>query len=76
MADTARALLGVKDKAVVLTGSMQPARLRVTDAIFNIGYAIGVLQQVPPGIYVAMNGQVFSPEHLKKNREALRFEIE
>jgi L-asparaginase len=75
MADTARALMGVQQKAVVLTGSMQPARWRVSDAIFNIGFAIGSLLQVPHGIYVAMNGQVFEPAHLRKNRSAHRFEI-
>jgi L-asparaginase len=75
MADTARALLGLENKAVVMTGSMQPARLRVSDAIFNIGFAVGALLHVPFGIYVAMNGQVFKPEHLRKNRAAHRFEI-
>ena len=75
MAHTARALVGVENKAVVMTGSMQPARLRVSDAIFNIGFAIGALLHVPHGIYVAMNGQVFEPDHLRKNRAAHRFEI-
>lgn len=75
MAETARFLLHIKDKVVVLTGAMQPARLRVSDAIFNIGFAIGTLMLMPPGIYVAMNGQVFNPTYLRKNREALRFEI-
>ena len=75
MADTARALVGVTGKTVVLTGAMQPARLRVSDAIFNIGFAIGALQQLEPGIYVAMNGQVFDPENLKKNRSEHRFEV-
>jgi L-asparaginase len=74
MADTARALLGVTGKAVVLTGSMQPARLRVSDAIFNIGFALGTLELLPHGIYVAMNGEVFKPEHLRKNLAAQRFE--
>jgi L-asparaginase len=76
MADTARALQSVTGKTIVLTGAMQPARFRVSDAIFNIGYAIGALQLLPEGVYVAINGQVFSPEHLKKNRAAHRFEIE
>ena len=75
MADTARFLQGVPGKTVVLTGAMQPARFRVSDAIFNIGYAIGALELLPEGVYVAMNGEVFKPEHLKKNLEAKRFEI-
>ena len=76
MAYTARALAGIPNKVIVLTGAMQPARLRVSDAIFNIGFAIGALQQLEPGVYVAMNGQVFDPEHLRKNLKAQRFELE
>jgi L-asparaginase len=74
MADTARGLMGIEGKTIVLTGSMQPARLRVSDAIFNIGFAIGVLQLLAPGVYVAINGQVFDPAHLRKNWEQQRFE--
>ena len=76
MIDTARALMGVEGKSVVLTGSMQPARLRVSDAIFNIGFAIATLQQIEAGIYVAINGQVFDPRHVHKNLEKQRFEID
>ncbi len=76
MADTARALEGIPGKVIVLTGAMQPARLRISDAIFNIGFAIGALQQLGHGAYVAMNGQVFDPDHLIKNLKAKRFEVE
>ena len=76
MADTARALVGVTGKTVVLTGAMQPARLRVSDAIFNIGFAIAALQQLEEGVYVAINGQVFDPLHVHKNLEQQRFEAD
>jgi len=76
MADTARALVGVEGKTVVLTGAMQPARLRVSDAIFNIGFAIAALQQLAPGVYVAINGRVFDPAHVRKNWEEQRFEVD
>lgn len=76
MAFTARALAGIPNKVIVLTGAMQPASLRVSDAFFNIGFAIGALQQLAHGVYVAMNGQVFDPEHLVKNLKAKRFEVE
>lgn len=36
MAQTAEALKSVADRTIVLTGAMQPARMRRTDAIFNI----------------------------------------
>jgi L-asparaginase len=71
---TARALAGIPGKTIVLTGSMQPARFRTTDAVFNIGTAIGVVQSSPPGVYVTMNGQVFDPQTTRKNREKNRFE--
>ncbi len=74
MVDTARALGDVGDKTIVLVGSMQPARFRITDAIFNIGYAIAALQLLPAGVYVAMNGQIFDPLTTRKNVEDNRFE--
>ena len=62
------------EKTVVLTGSMQPARMAQTDAVFNIGFAWGVLQTLGPGVYIAMNGQVFDAGHARKNRDAGCFE--
>lgn len=64
----------VPDKHVVLTGALQPAAFRETDAVFNIGVAIGALQTVAPGVYVAMNGQVFDVTQVRKNVAANRFE--
>lgn len=74
MVETARSLVGVPGKTIVLTGSMQPARFRVTDAVFNIGSAIGAVQSLPPGIYIAMNGRVFDPRKTRKNVEKNCFE--
>ncbi|HEV2209694.1 MAG TPA: asparaginase domain-containing protein [Verrucomicrobiae bacterium] len=74
MVETARALGNISNKTVVLTGSMQPARFRSTDAVFNIGCAIGVVQSRPPGVYIAMNGRVFRPDQTRKNREKNCFE--
>jgi L-asparaginase len=74
MIQTAKALCGIPNKTIVLTGSMQPARFRVTDAIFNIGSAIGAVQSLSPGVYIAMNGRVFDPTRVRKNREKNRFE--
>jgi L-asparaginase len=58
----------------VLTGSMQPGRFRVTDAVFNIGTALGAVECSPPGVYIAMNGCIFDPAHSRKNRSQHRFE--
>jgi len=74
MIETAKVLRGIPHKTIVLTGSMQPARFRVTDAIFNIGSAIGAVQSLAPGVYIAMNGRVFDPNRVRKNPEKNRFE--
>ena len=74
MIDTARALRGIPGKTIVLTGSMQPAMFKVTDAVFNVGMAVAAAQTLPPGVYVAMNGRIFDPEHSRKNRDLRCFE--
>lgn len=75
MAETAEALTDLPGKIIVLTGAMAPARFRVTDAIFNIGTAIGALQSMKEGVYLAMNGQIFKAGSVRKNREAGKFEV-
>lgn len=74
MTETAAALRDIPDKVIVFTGSMVPARFRTSDALFNLGCAIGALQVLPPGIYIAMNGQISPAESVKKNRAQSRFE--
>ena len=74
MIETALVLLDVPRKTIVLTGAMQPARLRVSDAEFNVGFAMGVVQLLGHGVYVAMNAQVFDPRRARKNVERNRFE--
>jgi L-asparaginase len=73
MVETARCLKGIPGKTVVLTGSMQPARFRNTDAVFNLGVAIAAAQTLPPGVYLAMNGQIFGPDRTRKDRAQGRF---
>ena len=74
MVETARALGRPPGKTVVLTGAMQPARFRETDADFNLGFALGAVRTLPPGVYVAMQGRIFDPVEVVKNRKAGRFE--
>ena len=74
MVETAKMLIGLPEKIIVLTGSMQPARLRESDAVFNIGYAIAAVQLLPSGVYIAMNGRIFDPHKTWKNIEFNRFE--
>ena len=74
MVETARVLSEVAGKTIVLTGALSPYRFRQSDATFNIGCAIGALQVLPPGVYIAMSGRVFAIDRVRKNREARRFE--
>lgn len=74
MPETGKALLGISGKTIVLTGSLSPARFQNSDAVFNIGCAVGAVQSLPPGVYVVMNGRVFAAGKVRKNREANRFE--
>ncbi len=74
MADTATMLSSIPGKTIVLTGSLSPARFKTTDAIFNIGMAVAAVQSVQPGVYIAMNGQVFAEGEAVKNRAENRFE--
>ena len=74
MTETARALAGLGERTIVLTGALQPAAFQRTDADFNIGCAVGALQSLPPGVYIAMNGRVFDIDNVVKNRAENRFE--
>ncbi|MFC4727927.1 asparaginase domain-containing protein [Coralloluteibacterium thermophilus] len=74
MVQTARVLADVPDKTIVLTGALNPARFRGSDAEFNIGCAVGAVQTLPPGVYIAMNGRIWDPHKVRKNVEANRFE--
>jgi len=69
MCDTAR-LLGEAsiDKTIVLFGSMVPYAVNSSDALFNFGCALGSLQLLEPGVYIAMNGRVLPWSNVEKNR--------
>ncbi|HVB83643.1 MAG TPA: asparaginase domain-containing protein [Rhodanobacteraceae bacterium] len=74
MVETAQALTGLGDKVIVLTGALNPARFTGSDAVFNIGCAVGAVQALPAGVWIAMNGRVWDPAKVRKNRAANRFE--
>jgi len=67
--ETAAALAaGVPGKTIVLTGAMVPYAFGSSDGLFNLGSALSFAQVLPPGIYVAMNGQHFAWDEVRKNR--------
>ncbi|MDY6790300.1 MAG: asparaginase domain-containing protein [Thermodesulfobacteriota bacterium] len=72
---TAKTLCNISDKVIVLTGAMQPAKFRMTDAVFNIACAITAVQLLPDGVYIAMNGRIFNPKKARKNIKLNQFEV-
>ena len=75
MCETAEFLGGIEGKTIVLTGALAPSRFKETDAVFNIGTAVGAVQSKPPGVYVCMHGRVFDAGTVHKNMEKRRFEL-
>jgi L-asparaginase len=66
---------GIAGKTIVLTGAMVPYQFGSSDGMFNLGTAIGFVQALPPGVYVAMNGRCFPWHSVRKNRELGIFEL-
>lgn len=73
---TTASLLGgaALDKTIVLTGAMVPYKVLDSDALFNFGTAFSAVQLLPPGVYIVMNGRVFSWDNVRKNRILGEFE--
>lgn len=74
MPETARFLARdarLGQKTIVLTGAMIPYSVgEESDAMFNLGNALAYAQALPSGVYVAMNGQAFEAENVRKDVEA------
>ena len=75
MPETARFIGTIPGKVIVLTGAYRPERFSNSDAAFNIGVAVGVVNILQEGTFVAMNGQVMNPERCVKNAETGLFEL-
>ena len=68
MVETAAFIAGKNlAKTIVLTGAAQPARMKDSDADFNLGFAAAAAQCKPPGVYIAMNGRPFDWNKVRKN---------
>jgi L-asparaginase len=76
MTDTARLLAtGNLEKTIVLTGAMIPFKFGTSDGLFNLGNALGFVQSLSHGVYIAMNGRCFDYDKVKKNKETGVFEV-
>ncbi len=77
MPDTGRFLeanLKRKDQVIIITGSMIPiSGFTFSDAPFNIGYSISKSEDLDPGVYICMNGRIFSSNEVMKVSTEGRF---
>ncbi|HUT85654.1 MAG TPA: asparaginase domain-containing protein [Elusimicrobiales bacterium] len=64
----------IKDKTIILTGAMVPYKFGSSDGMFNLGSALSFAQCLPCGVYVAMNGKIFSYKNVRKNKKSGIFE--
>jgi L-asparaginase len=61
-------------KTIVLTGAMIPADQEGSDAAGNVKVAFEAADNKPPGVYIAMSGQLFDADNVRKNIEKGIFE--
>lgn len=74
MVETAKKLESIADKTIVMTGAMEPAKFKSSDAAFNLGSAVAAVQTLEPGTYLSISGRVFSPQNVRKSRARKQFE--
>jgi L-asparaginase len=76
MVQTGRVLAdaALAGKTIVLTGAMVPYAFGSSDGLFNLGSALSIVQALPSGVYVAMNGQHFPWNAVRKNTATGCFE--
>ena len=75
MVETAEVIASkVKDKTIVLTGAMIPYKFGSSDGLFNLGSAIAFVQTLPHGVYISMNGRIFTWDNCRKNKKIGEFE--
>jgi len=74
MIETAKVLSALQNKVIVLTGAMEPAKFKSSDAIFNLGSAVAAVQTLPHGVYLVISGRIFTPDNVRKNRTLKLFE--
>ena len=76
MIETARVLAAsITGKTIVLTGAMIPYAFGSSDGLFNLGSALSLVQALPTGVYIAMNGRYFQWDRVRKNPRIGAFEL-
>ena len=73
MIETAERLSSIKDKVIILTGAVKPEKFSDSDAPFNVGTAVGAIDVVKNGVYIAINGRVYPWDRVRRNPETGQF---
>jgi L-asparaginase len=75
MVETAQVLgRHVEGKTVILVGAMIPYAFGASDALFNLGCAFSAVQALEQGVYITMNGKIFTWDNVIKNKKSGEFE--
>ena len=68
MVKTVEVLSGIKGKTIVMVGAIRPECVKGSDADFNLGVAVGAMNLLPEGVYIAMSGRVYKWNQCEKNQ--------
>ncbi|MBI5402221.1 MAG: asparaginase [Ignavibacteriae bacterium] len=71
--DTAAFLSELKNKTIILTGAFKPEKFTNTDADFNVGSAVGAVNVLGYGVYIAMNGNIFRYDEVRRDKVTGKF---
>ncbi len=63
---TAKKLMDIKNKVIILTGAMLPEKFSQSDADFNLGMAVASVQTLRNGVYICLYGVVTKAEEFVK----------
>jgi len=73
MIETAVFLSEIKKKTIIITGAFKPEKFTNSDADFNVGSAVGAVNALGYGVYIAMNGNIFRHDEVKRDKETGKF---
>lgn len=74
LVETAKVIGQIKGKTIILTAAYRPERFSNSDADFNVGVAVGGLNNISEGTFIAMNGLLIPPDQCYKNEKTGRFQ--
>ncbi len=72
MVETAKLLHDkqIEGKTIILVGAIIPYKFGMSsDGFFNLGAALAFVQSMPSGVYIAMHGECFDWDDVRKNKE-------